>query len=74
IFIQAGAFRDFVNANRLRARLTTLGHPVKVSQVYVTNQPFFRVRLGPLGNVEDADRALARVVDLGYPNAQIVID
>ena len=74
IFIQAGAFRQYVNANRLRARLTTLGHPVKVTQVYVTNQPFFRVRLGPLGTVEDADLALDRVVALGYPNARIVID
>ena len=74
IFIQAGAFREYVNANRLRVRLTKLGHPVNVSQVYVTNQPFFRVRLGPLGNVENADRALRRVVELGYPDAQIVID
>jgi rare lipoprotein A len=74
IFIQAGAFREYINANRLRARLTSLGHPVNVSQVYVTNQPFFRVRLGPLMNVEDADIALERVVALGYPEAQIVVD
>jgi rare lipoprotein A len=74
IFIQAGAFREFVNANRLRARLTGLGQPVMVSQVYVTNQPFFRVRLGPLRSVEDADTALARLVALGYPEAQIVVD
>lgn len=74
IFIQAGAFRVYVNANRLRARLTSLGHPVNVSQVYVTNQPFFRVRLGPLQTVEDADIALERVVALGYPEARIVVD
>jgi rare lipoprotein A len=74
IFIQAGAFREYINANRLRARLTTLGHPVNVSQIYVTNQPFFRVRLGPLPTVEDADMALERVVTLGYPEARIVVD
>jgi rare lipoprotein A len=74
IFIQAGAFRQFVNANRLRARLASLGHPVNVSQVYVTNQPFFRVRMGPLGSVEDADRALDKLVALGYPEARIVVD
>lgn len=74
IFIQAGAFREYVNANRLRARLTSLGHPVNVSQIYVTNQPFFRVRLGPLPNVEDADTALERVVALGYPEARIIVD
>ena len=74
MFIQAGAFREYINANRLRARLTGLGHPVNVSQIYVTNQPFFRVRLGPLTNVEDADIALERVVALGYPEARIVVD
>lgn len=74
IFIQAGAFREYINANRLRARLTTLGHPVNVSQIYVTNQPFFRVRLGPLQTVEDADMALERVVSLGYPEARIIVD
>jgi rare lipoprotein A len=74
IFIQAGAFRQYVNANRLRARLTSLGHPVNVSQIYVTNQPFFRVRMGPLQSVEDADRALERVVALGYPEARIIVD
>jgi rare lipoprotein A len=74
IFIQAGAFREYINANRLRARLTSLGHPVNVSQVYVSNQPFFRVRLGPMTNVEDADIALERVVVLGYPEARIVVD
>jgi rare lipoprotein A len=74
IFVQAGAFRKYINANRLRARLTVLGHQVNVSQVYVTNQPFFRVRLGPLRTVEDADMALERVVTLGYPEARIVVD
>jgi rare lipoprotein A len=74
IFVQAGAFRKYINANRLRARLTVLGHQVNVSQVYVTNQPFFRVRLGPLHTVEDADMALERVVALGYREARIVVD
>ena len=74
IFVQAGAFRQYTNANRLRARLTVLGHPVNVSQVYVTNQPFFRVRLGPLHTVEDADMALERVVALGYPEARIIVE
>ena len=74
IFVQAGAFRKYINANRLRARLTVLGHRVNVSQVYVTNQPFFRVRLGPLRTVEDADMALENVVSLGYPEARIVVD
>ena len=74
IYVQAGAFAKFHNANRLRARLYILGQPVQVTQVYVTNQPMFRVRVGPLLSVEAADRTLDRMVAAGYPDAQIVID
>jgi rare lipoprotein A len=74
IFIQAGAFSQFDNANRLRARLGVLGYPVRVHQVYITNQPMFRVRIGPLRSVESADQTLDRLVAAGYPDAQIVID
>lgn len=74
IFIQAGAFARYDNANRLRARLGMLGYPVRVHQVYIKNQPMFRVRVGPLRSVEAADRTLDQLVAAGYPDAQIVID
>ena len=74
IFIQAGAFARFDNANRLRVRLTTIGPPVKVTQIYVTNQPMFRVRVGPLKTVREADATLERLIRFGFPEAQIVID
>lgn len=74
IFIQAGAFASYDNANRVRARLSVLGTNVSISQVYVTNRPFFRVRVGPLDSVADADRRLAQVIAVGIPEAQIVID
>ncbi|UCH73031.1 MAG: septal ring lytic transglycosylase RlpA family protein [Rhodospirillales bacterium] len=74
IFIQAGAFSQYDNANRLRARLGVMGYPVRVHQVYITNQPMFRVRVGPLDSVEAADQTLDRLVAAGYPDAQIVID
>lgn len=74
IYVQAGAFAQFHNANRLRARLSILGQPVRVTQVYVTNQPMFRVRVGPLTSIEAADRTLDRMVASGYPDAQIVVD
>jgi rare lipoprotein A len=34
----------------------------------------YRVRLGPLLTVEQADQLLARIVDSGYPEARIVVD
>lgn len=74
IFIQAGAFARFGNANRLRARLSTLGPAVNINQVYVTNQPMFRVRIGPLSSVAEADETLERVIRFGYPEARIIVD
>ncbi|MEE8444797.1 MAG: septal ring lytic transglycosylase RlpA family protein [Alphaproteobacteria bacterium] len=74
IFIQAGAFARFGNANRLRARLSTLGPAVNINQVYVTNQPMFRVRIGPLSSVDEADETLERVIRFGYPEARIIVD
>lgn len=73
IFIQAGAFIDFNNANKLSAKLSTLG-PSKVSQVLVNGQDFYRVRIGPVYDVENADQLLANVINAGHTNARIVIE
>jgi rare lipoprotein A len=73
IYIQAGAFSQFDNATRVRARLAPLG-TVKLSQVLVNGKDLFRVRVGPLNDVKQADRMLLAVSDAGYTNAQIVID
>ncbi len=73
VFVQAGAFAQFDNANRVRARLANLG-PVKVTQVLVNGRDLFRVRAGPLASVTDADRILKWVIDTGYPDARIVVD
>ncbi len=73
IYIQAGAFSDQSNADRLRARLASVGRTA-VTPVDVGTRRLWRVRVGPLGSVEDADRALGHVVGLGYPEARMVVD
>jgi rare lipoprotein A len=73
IFVQAGAFSMRDNAQRLQARIATLGG-VQVTTASVKGIEMYRVRLGPLASVEEADRLLARVVDSGYPEARIVVD
>jgi rare lipoprotein A len=73
IFIQAGAFVDYNNANRLSARLSSLG-PSKVSQVLVNGQDFYRVRLGPMYGVAQADEMLANLINAGHTNARIIIE
>ena len=73
IYIQAGAFTRADNANRLKAKLANLGN-VRVSGSYVNGANFYRVRIGPLGSVDEADRLLDRVVGSGVPDARIVVD
>ncbi len=73
IYIQAGAFTKQANATRLKARLDPLG-AVKVTPVKSNGLSVYRVRLGPIPSVEEADKLLGRVVDAGMPEARIVVD
>jgi rare lipoprotein A len=73
IYIQAGAFAQFDNANRMKVRLQGIG-PTRVTQINLGDRPLFRVRVGPLQNVDEADKLLDRVVKAGYPEARIIVD
>lgn len=72
-FIQAGAFSVPDKAQRLRSRIALLGS-AQVMTASINGIEMYRVRLGPLPTVEQADQLFARVVDSGYPEARIVVD
>jgi len=73
VYIQAGAFGNFENANRVRARLINVG-PVKISPVLINGQDLFRVRIGPMASVGEADLMLERVIEAGYTDARTLVD
>lgn len=73
IFIQAGAFVDIQNAERLRQQLSGLG-PTELYPVLVGNQRYYRVRMGPIPTVTQADALLERVIAQGHQEARIVVD
>jgi rare lipoprotein A len=73
IFVQAGAFSVQDNAQRVRSRIASLGS-VQLMTAWVKGIEMYRVRLGPVASVEEADQLLARVVDSGYPEARIIVD
>jgi len=73
IYIQAGAFSNFDNANRVRARLHLVG-PTKISPVLIDGRDLFRVRLGPLNSVAEADQLLESVFQAGYTDARTIVD
>ena len=73
IYIQAGAFSRYDNAHRLSAALQGVG-AAQISQVQTKNGAFFRVRIGPVATVPDADALLEKVIASGYPDARVVVD
>ncbi len=73
IFIQAGAFTVPENAQKLQANLSRLGN-ASVSTTVINGTKFYRVRLGPVANVPQADALLLKVKKAGVLNARTVVD
>jgi rare lipoprotein A len=73
IFVQAGAFGQYDHANKVRARLSSVG-PVNISNVLVNGRDLYRVRVGPLASVAEADRMMGSVVRAGYKSARIIVE
>ena len=72
IYIQAGSFLRRDNAARLSIRLSRLAQS-QVQPVTVGDQHYFRVRLGPIASVNEADRLMNSLVASGHTDAKVVI-
>jgi rare lipoprotein A len=73
IYVQAGAFLRRDNAVRLGARLSAFG-PTSITESLKGPNRFYRVRLGPVDSVSDADRLLATLYQNGHRDARVVVD
>jgi len=74
-YIQVGAFSDLVNAEKLRARVSVVGDAlVKINQAAVAGKTLYRVRIGPLASVENADHIVNQLVQIGIQDHHIVTD
>jgi rare lipoprotein A len=75
IYLQVGAFADQDNAERLaqRLRAARLGG-VQVIEVELNGHRLHRVRVGPLDDVDAADRTGARIEGMGLPRPQVAVD
>src|SRR5258707_8949179 len=71
IYIQAGAFSRSDNAMNVKRRIEQFG-TVKVTGVRSQGIDMYRVRLGPIATVEEADRLLSRGGDSGLGGAPII--
>jgi rare lipoprotein A len=72
IFVQAGAFSNKANAVKLQTRLSSLG-PSSISEADVNGTHFFRVRVGPVESVQEADGILKQVLG-GGTKAKITVE
>jgi rare lipoprotein A len=73
IFVQAGAFLQMANADRLRGKLAGIGS-ARVIPVQLGAQKFYRVRVGPIASVDQADQILNQVIAMGNKDARIVVE
>lgn len=73
IFIQAGAFTMGPNAFKMKAMLDRLG-TVTVTGAVVNGLNVYRVRLGPIATVDQADQLLSQARAAGATAAKIVVD
>lgn len=73
IYIQAGSFANPGNAEMLKRQLASYG-PTSITAVQIGTQNFYRVRIGPLASVGEADRVLNSVIAGGHHEAQVVVD
>ena len=75
LYLQVGAYGDRANAERAAAKLKAahLGE-VRVVTAQVNGKDVQRVRLGPLRDVDEADRLTPKVRDLGLGEPRVAID
>ncbi len=75
LFVQAGAFSDPANAERLAARLRggSLGK-VFVRDDEIAGRRMYRVRIGPVPDVAEFDRIVAALDHLGIKDAHLALD
>jgi cell division protein FtsN len=54
--LQAGSYKNFADADRVRAKLALQGVESKVQKVSVDNDTWHRIRIGPISNLDQLNR------------------
>jgi rare lipoprotein A len=75
LFVQAGAFSDPANAERLAQKLRGGSYgKVFVRDDQVAGRRMYRVRIGPVPDVAEFDRVLAALERVGISDAHLALD
>lgn len=73
-YIQVGAYGQADNARRAAERLRAAGLTNVVLLTPTSSQPLQRVRVGPIGSVQEFDQLIGRLSSLGFPGARLAQD
>jgi len=74
MFIQMGSFSSHINANNLVQTLLAANESsARISRLETDNGPFFRVRVGPLFDIDEANAIVRRLQGKGFQTARIVV-
>jgi peptidoglycan lytic transglycosylase len=75
IYLQVGAFADQANAEHVAAQLRVANFaPVQVVDATIGGHLVHRVRVGPLADVDSADRVTSQIEQMGLPHPQVAVD
>jgi rare lipoprotein A len=75
LFVQAGAFADPANAERLAAKLRGGGYgKIFVRDDLIAGRKMYRVRIGPVPDVPEFDRIVATLQRAGVHDAHLALD
>jgi len=70
-FVQAGAFRTPEDAEAQRAKLAMMGMEARVTEREQSGRTVYRVRMGPFGKKDDAERTKDRLDNIGTETALV---
>jgi rare lipoprotein A len=75
MFVQAGAFGDMANADRLLHQLQNRGYMhAFIRDDQLKGKTLYRVRIGPINEVAEFDRVISDLKSLGIDNAHLALD
>lgn len=73
-YIQVGAFANAENARRFQNRITSISKSnVEINEALLNGQKVYRVQIGPINNVETADKIVAKLGEKGIDEHQIIV-
>ena len=74
LYLQAGAFSNKKNATRLEKRLIRIFKAKQVHSEFSAEKNIYRIRIGPLASIADADKLSSLLNDKGITTEKIILD